>query len=65
MATVQEIVFDCERARGLARFWAAAVDGYEIRPYVDAEARRLATLGLTPEIVAWALRCTPTTNVTP
>jgi hypothetical protein len=49
MATVHEIVFDCERAPALARFWAAAVDGYEVRPYDDAEIARLAALGLTPE----------------
>jgi Glyoxalase-like domain len=49
MATVQEIVFDCARAPVLARFWAAAIDGYTVRPYDDAEIRRLATLGLTPE----------------
>jgi hypothetical protein len=49
MATVKDIVFDCERAPALARFWAAALDGYEVRPYDDAEIRRLATLGLTPE----------------
>jgi glyoxalase superfamily protein len=49
MATVQEIVFDCDRAAVLARFWAAAVDGYAVRPYDDAEVRRLASLGFTPE----------------
>jgi Glyoxalase-like domain len=49
MAKVQEIVFDCQRTPLLARFWAAALGGYEVRPYDDAEIRRLATLGLTPE----------------
>jgi hypothetical protein len=49
MATVSEIVFDCSRAPVLARFWAAALEGYEIRPYDDAEIRRLAALGLTPD----------------
>jgi hypothetical protein len=33
----------------LARFWAAAIDGDEIRPYDDAQIRRLADLGLTPD----------------
>ena len=46
---VREVVFDCERAPSLARFWAAALDGYEVRPYDDAEVQRLAQLGLTPE----------------
>ena len=49
MATIDEIVVDCERASRLARFWAAALDGYEVRAYDDAEIRRLASLGLTPE----------------
>lgn len=33
----------------LARFWAAALEGYEIAPYDDEEIARLADLGLTPE----------------
>ncbi len=49
MATLREIVIDCEHAPALARFWAAVLDGYDIRPYDDAEIARLATQGLTPE----------------
>jgi hypothetical protein len=49
VAALDEIVVDCERASLLARFWAAALDGYEVRAYDDAEVRRLASLGLTPE----------------
>ena len=49
MATVDEIVVDCERASVVAQFWAAALDGYVVRAYDDAEIRRLASLGLTPE----------------
>ena len=49
MGTIREIVFDCERAPALARFWAALLDGYAVRPYDDAEIVRLAGLGLTPE----------------
>ena len=33
----------------LAHFWAAALPGYEVRPYDEAEITRLASLGLTPE----------------
>ncbi len=44
-----EIVFDCERAAPLARFWAAVLDDYDIRPYDDDEIARLASLGYTPE----------------
>ena len=39
----------CSCAPALARFWAGALDGYQIRPYDDAEIERLAALGLTPE----------------
>ena len=49
MATVREIVFDSVRPSALARFWAAVLDGYEVRPYDDAEVERLAAKGLTPE----------------
>jgi hypothetical protein len=49
MATIREIVFDCEAAPALARFWAALLDGYAVRPYDQAEIDRLAKLGLTPE----------------
>jgi hypothetical protein len=49
MARLTQLVVDCRHPASLARFWAAALDGYEIRPYDDAEIARLATLGLTPE----------------
>ncbi len=49
MAKLREIVIDADHPASLARFWAAAVDGYAVRPYDDAEIARLATLGLTPE----------------
>jgi hypothetical protein len=49
MATIREIVFDCEKAPPLARFWAALLDGYAVRSYDQAEIERLAALGLTPE----------------
>ncbi|WP_433515341.1 VOC family protein [Nonomuraea sp. CA-143628] len=49
MAVLREIVFHCERPSAMARFWAQALDGYEIRPYDDAEIERLARLGRTPE----------------
>ncbi len=49
MGRIKEIVFDCAGAPALARFWAALLDGYAVRPYDDAEVARLAELGLTPE----------------
>jgi hypothetical protein len=49
MAAIRELVFDCAQPARLARFWAAALDGYAVRPYDDAEIARLAALGRTPE----------------
>ena len=49
MGSIREIVFDCEAAPALARFWAQMLDGYVIRPYDQAEIDRLEKLGLTPD----------------
>ena len=49
MGKLREIVIDADHPAALARFWAAAIDGYAVRPYDDAEIARLAALGLTPE----------------
>ncbi len=49
MAVIREIVIDRARPAMLARFWAAALDGYDVRPYDQAEIARLADLGLTQE----------------
>jgi hypothetical protein len=49
MGTLKQIVVDCRHPASLARFWAAALDGYEVLPYDDEEIARLATLGLSPE----------------
>ena len=49
MARLKQVVVDCETPSTLARFWAAALDDFDIRPYDDAEIARLAAAGLTPE----------------
>jgi len=49
MGALVQIIFDCERAPALARFWAGVLDGYRVRAYDDAEIARLAALGFTPE----------------
>ncbi|WP_166353669.1 VOC family protein [Phytoactinopolyspora limicola] len=49
MAKLDEITIDCRHAPSLARFWAGALDGYDVLPYDDAEVERLASLGLTPD----------------
>jgi hypothetical protein len=43
---VRSIVFDCARPSALARFWAAALTGYAIRPYDEAEIARLRAVGI-------------------
>lgn len=49
MGTLRQIVVDCRHPAALARFWAAALEGFEVLPYDDEEVARLAELGLTPE----------------
>lgn len=49
MATIKDVVFDCEKASALAPFWAAVLDDYEVRPYDEEEIAKLAAQGLTPE----------------
>ena len=46
MAELRDIVVDCGRPSAQARFWAAALDGYAVAPYDDAEIARLAALGI-------------------
>ena len=43
---LSEIVIDCARPAALARFWAAAIDGYALRPYDEEEIARLAAAGI-------------------
>lgn len=49
MGTLKQIVVDCRHPARLARFWADALEGFEVLAYDDAEVARLAELGLTPE----------------
>lgn len=49
MVRIRDIVVDSRHPASHARFWAAALDGYAVRAYDDAEIARLAALGLTPE----------------
>jgi len=46
MALIQDVVIDCERPAALARFWAAALDGYAVVPYDEAELDRLRAMGI-------------------
>jgi hypothetical protein len=46
MASIRDIVVDCRHPASLARFWAAAVDGYAVAPYDDEELARLRANGI-------------------
>ncbi|MEV1005933.1 VOC family protein [Streptomyces sp. NPDC049881] len=47
MARLKDIVFDSSRPAATARFWAAALDGYAVAPYDEAELARLRAAGIT------------------
>jgi Glyoxalase-like domain len=38
-ARLTQIVVDCQHPAPLARFWAAVLDGFDVRGYDDAEVR--------------------------
>lgn len=46
MARLHDVVFDCGHPASLARFWAAALDGYDVAPYDDEELERLRAAGI-------------------
>jgi hypothetical protein len=46
MARLHDVVVDCQHPASLARFWAAALDGFAVAPYDEAELARLRELGV-------------------
>jgi hypothetical protein len=46
MASLRDIVVDCAHPAALARFWAAALDGYAVAPYDEEELARLRSVGV-------------------
>jgi hypothetical protein len=59
MLKIRDAVLDCRHPASLARFWAAALDQYEVAPYDDAELQRLGELGIDdpeddPNVLVWA-----------
>jgi hypothetical protein len=46
VARLLDVVFDCRHPASLARFWAAALDGYAVAPYDEAELARLRASGI-------------------
>ena len=47
VARIRDVVFDSPRPSSVARFWAAALEGYAVAPYDDAELARLRAKGIT------------------
>jgi hypothetical protein len=46
VAVIHAVVFDARYPASIARFWAAALDGYDVAPYPEAELERLRQLGI-------------------
>jgi hypothetical protein len=46
VAKIHDVVFDCAHPASIARFWAAALDGYDVAPYDEAELARLRDKGI-------------------
>jgi hypothetical protein len=46
VASIREVTFDSPHPASIARFWAAALDGYDVAPYDEAELVRLRGLGI-------------------
>jgi hypothetical protein len=46
VAFIKDIVFDSPHPASAARFWAQALDGYEIAPYDEEELDRLRSVGI-------------------
>ena len=46
MARIYEVVFDSRHPASIARFWAAALDDYDVAPYDEAELQRLRATGI-------------------
>jgi len=46
MATIRDVIFDSRHPASIARFWAAAIDDYQVAPYDDAELARLRNMGV-------------------
>jgi hypothetical protein len=59
MLSIRDVVMDSRHPASLARFWAAALDGYDVAPYDDVELERLRAAGIDdpeddPNVLVWA-----------
>ena len=55
MGRLVEIVIDCDEPLKLAHFWAAAIDGYAVRPADEDMLTRFAARGFTAETAPFVL----------
>ena len=55
MGRLVEIVIDCDHPAPLARFWAAAIDGYKVQVPDDDTMARFAAKGFTAETAPFVL----------
>jgi hypothetical protein len=46
MARLHDVTFDSRHPASIARFWAAALDGYQVAPSDEAELARLRAKGV-------------------
>lgn len=49
MARIRDVTFDSPHPASSARFWANALDGYDVAPYDEAELTRLRGLGINDQ----------------
>jgi hypothetical protein len=59
MLRIRDVVVDSQHPASLARFWAAALEEYEVAPYDEAELERLRAVGIDdpeddPTVLVWA-----------
>ena len=55
MARIRDVVIDSRHPASLARFWAAAREGYGVAPYDEAELDRLRAAGIDdPAETRWS-----------
>jgi hypothetical protein len=65
MAAIRDVIFDSRHPASIARFWAAAIDGYRVAPYDDAELARLRSLGINDPEDDPAVLVEPVTGLGP
>ncbi len=62
MATIRDVIFDSRHPASIARFWAAAIDDYQVAPSDDAELARPRSIGINDPDDAPAVLVEPVTG---